>query len=113
MAVRYHRYSKGVLRTERWKAVRLQAKRRDGWKCVTCGSQGRLEVDHIIPVRTAPERAYDLTNLQTLCPACHARKTRIEVGMGAPNPKREAWGEAVAALLSATKRGKCTGVQDA
>ncbi|MFW5655477.1 MAG: HNH endonuclease signature motif containing protein [Roseicyclus sp.] len=47
-------------------------------------------MDHIAPLRDggAP---FDLGNLQTLCPACHARKTRIEVGMGQPNPAREAW----------------------
>lgn len=99
------RYSKGVQKTQRWKAVRLQAKRRDGWKCVTCGSVGRLEVDHIIPVRAAPERAYDLTNLQTLCSSCHSRKTRVEIGLGSePNPRRLAWGEAVSALMPAAKR---------
>lgn len=107
MAMRYDRHSKAVLRSERWKAVRLQAKRRDGWKCVTCGAAGRLEVDHIIPVRTAPERAFDLTNLQTLCVSCHSRKTRVEVGMGEVNPAREAWKEAVAALTAkpSSKRG--------
>jgi len=107
MAMKYDRHSKAVLRSERWKAVRLQAKRRDGWKCVACGVTGRLEVDHIIPVRAAPERAFDLTNLQTLCVSCHSRKTRVEVGMGEVNPAREAWKEAVAALTAkpSSKRG--------
>lgn len=109
MAVRYDRYSAAVCRTQRWKAVRLQVKRRDGFKCVKCGARGRLEVDHIRPVRTHPERSYELTNLQSLCPSCHSRKTRIEVGMGEPNPKREAWGKAVADLMPATRRGKHTG----
>ena len=100
---RYDRHSAAVIRSARWKGVRLEAKRRDGWKCVQCGEQGRLEVDHIIPVRTAPERAYDLTNLQTLCVPCHSRKTRIEVDMGAPNPAREAWKDAVKAMMPAAK----------
>ena len=30
-----------------------------------CGALGRLEVDHILPVRTHPELAFDLANLQT------------------------------------------------
>lgn len=113
MAVRYDRHSAAVLRSPRWKGVRLSAKRRDGFACVQCGARGRLEVDHVIPVRDAPDRAYDLTNLQTLCVACHSRKTRIEVGMGEENPAREAWKEAVKALMPAAKRGKHTGVHHA
>lgn len=99
MGVRKHGAS--IYRTERWKAVRHEAKRRDGWKCVQCGARGRLEVDHKIPVRINRELAFDLTNLQTLCIPCHSRKTRIEVGMGEPNPKRDAWRRAVAELTAA------------
>lgn len=88
---KYHRHSAKVTRSKRWKALRLEALRRDGWQCVKCGARGRLEVDHIAPVRTAPERAFDLTNLQCLCGACHARKTRLEIGLGRENPAREAW----------------------
>lgn len=110
MGMTHPRHSRSILRTERWKAVRLQAKRRDEWKCVSCGSVDRLEVDHIIPVRRAPERAFDLTNLQTLCTACHSRKTRIEVGMGEPNPAREAWKDAVRDMMPAKHN---TGVRNA
>ncbi|MTD99930.1 HNH endonuclease [Paracoccus sp. YIM 132242] len=113
MAMKWERHSAAVIRSARWKGVRLQAKRRDGWKCVQCSARGRLEVDHIKPVRTHPELSYDLTNLQTLCPSCHSRKTRIEVGMGERNPRREAWGEAVAAMMPAAKRGKHTGDRNA
>lgn len=88
---RWNRHSAAVIRTKRWKALRLEALRRDGWACVQCGAKGRLEVDHIKPVRTAPDRAFDLTNLQCLCPACHARKTRLEIGLGREDPERDAW----------------------
>lgn len=89
---RYDRHSAKVTGTKRWQAVRKQAKDRDGWKCVECGTRGvRLEVDHIKPVRHAPDLAYELTNLQTLCTPCHSRKTRIEIGLGKPNPEREKW----------------------
>ncbi|MGC9420268.1 MAG: HNH endonuclease [Rhodovulum sp.] len=91
MGVRWNRQSAAVIRTRRWKALRLEALRRDGWQCVQCGAKGRLEVDHIVPVRDAPERAFDLSNTQCLCPACHARKTRIEIGLGRIDPAREAW----------------------
>ena len=87
----YKRHSRRVTRTQRWKALRMQALDRDEWQCVQCGERRRLEVDHIEPVRTRPDLAFTLSNLQTLCGRCHSRKTRIEVGMGQPNPKRDAW----------------------
>ncbi len=90
--MRYQRHSAAVTRTRRWKAVRLQALRRDGWQCVKCGGRRRLEVDHIKPVRSHPELAFALDNLQTLDAACHSRKTRIEIGLGvAPDPRFEPW----------------------
>ncbi|MGO4833921.1 HNH endonuclease [Rhizobiaceae sp. 2RAB30] len=92
---RYERHSAAVLHSARWKAVRLLAKRRDGFQCVSCGASGDLEVDHIKPVRHAPELAYELSNLQCLCKPCHSRKTKIEVGFGEPDPKRQAWRDLV------------------
>ncbi|SNT37570.1 HNH endonuclease [Tropicimonas sediminicola] len=88
---KWDRPSRAVTRTQRWKALRMQALERDDWRCVRCGERRRLEVDHIEPVRTRPDLAFDLGNLQVLCGRCHARKTRIEVGLGQPNPAREAW----------------------
>ncbi len=87
----YKRHSARVTRTVRWKALRQEALRRDGWCCVRCPERRRLEVDHILPVKTHPELAYALSNLQCLCGSCHSRKTRIEIGLGRPDPKRDAW----------------------
>lgn len=67
------------------------AKTRDGWACVTCGAVGRLEVDHIKPIKTHPELAYDLANLQTLCVNCHAAKTRAEVFGEPEDPEKRKW----------------------
>ncbi|WLA36178.1 HNH endonuclease [Bradyrhizobium elkanii] len=75
----------------RWSALRLQAKRRDGFACVQCGAVHRLEVDHIKPARHAPQLAYDLTNLQTLCSRCHREKTAIETGIAPFDPRRLEW----------------------
>jgi 5-methylcytosine-specific restriction endonuclease McrA len=88
---KYVRHSRTVTRSKRWPALRLGAKRRDGFRCVECGARGRLEVDHVKPVRTHPELAFHLANLQSLCPTCHSRKTRIEVGLDPLNPARQAW----------------------
>ncbi|WMS43439.1 HNH endonuclease signature motif containing protein [Acuticoccus sp. MNP-M23] len=89
------RHSKHITRGARWAALRLQVLRRDGFKCRACGARARLEIDHIKPVRTDPQLAWDASNLQPLCPGCHTRKTNLEQGRSAPNPDRLAW----AALL--------------
>jgi 5-methylcytosine-specific restriction endonuclease McrA len=92
MGLKEHmRHSRKVTRGPRWKALRMQALDRDDWQCVQCGERRRLEIDHIEAVRTRPDLAYSLSNLQTLCGRCHARKTRIEIGLGRPDPAREAW----------------------
>ncbi|MGC9370306.1 MAG: HNH endonuclease [Paracoccaceae bacterium] len=71
---------------------------RDGFRCRSCGCGGRLEVDHIKPVRTHPELSYDPGNLQALCPSCHTRKTRIECGHPPPREDRQDWRQAVESL---------------
>lgn len=87
----YKRHSARVTRSSRWKALRMQALDRDGWQCVQCGARHRLEVDHIEPVRNRPDLSFALSNLQCLCGRCHARKTRIEIGLGRSDPARDAW----------------------
>jgi 5-methylcytosine-specific restriction endonuclease McrA len=91
----FRRHSAHITRSRGWPALRVAALRRDGFKCRACGSGGRLEIDHVEPVRTHPELAFDLANLQALCVACHSRKTRIECGFSPPSPDRLAWREAV------------------
>jgi 5-methylcytosine-specific restriction endonuclease McrA len=94
-----------VYRSPRWAALRLQAKRRDGWKCVKCPARGRLEVDHIKPVRTHPELSFDLANLQSLCPSCHSKKTRVEIGLApSDEPQRAAWRGLVRALAQPERK---------
>ena len=82
-----------VYRSQRWKALRLAAKRRDGWACVQCGARGaRLDVDHIKPICDAPELSFDLANLQTLCIGCHSQKTsREKTRRAETGPDRLAW----------------------
>jgi len=95
---RWKRYSAWVTRSRRWPALRQQALRRDGFQCVQCGARGRLEVDHIQPVRTHPGLAWVLDNLQCLCPHHHTAKTRIECGHAPMKPERAAWLTAVRSL---------------
>ena len=46
--------------------------RRDGGRCVSCGSAENLEFDHIIPV--AMGGASTTRNLQLLCGSCNGAK---------------------------------------
>ncbi|WP_422028869.1 HNH endonuclease [Roseovarius sp.] len=111
MGMKYQRHGTWVYRDRRWPALRLAAKRRDGFKCVKCGSRHRLEVDHIEPVRTKQELAFELINLQTLCGGCHTKKTRRELGFPELSPERRAWRD----LLRDTTRNPIEhiGVKDA
>jgi 5-methylcytosine-specific restriction enzyme A len=94
----HQRYSKRVTRTKRWKVLRMEILERDGFRCKSCKCGGRLEVDHIKPVRTHPELSFEPGNLQALCPSCHARKTRIECGHPPPREDRQDWRKAVASM---------------
>ncbi|AMS03558.1 HNH endonuclease [Gordonia phage Guacamole] len=62
-----------------WTAAREKAKRRDGRRCVKCGSTRALEVNHIVP---RVGRGYGFgchnhqSNLETLCHDCHLVVTK-------------------------------------
>lgn len=62
-----------------WVKVRNMALRRDGYLCQLCRKENRIVVaavvDHIVPVKVAPDRRLDLSNLQGLCTPHHQRKT--------------------------------------
>lgn len=99
----YHRHSRRVTSTKRWRVLRQIVLERDGWACVDCGqTRGRLEIDHVKPVRTRPDLAFDVANCATRCSPCHTRKTRIECGHPAPivTHDRKAWMRAVADLAT-------------
>lgn len=95
----YDRHSAAVIRSPRWKVVRLEAKRRDDFKCVKCGARGQLEVHHINRVKDAPDLAFELSNLMTLCKKHHSEITKQECGFGNEvSPDRAAWRDLVAML---------------
>jgi 5-methylcytosine-specific restriction endonuclease McrA len=106
MTKEHKRHSKHVTRGQRWKTMRMAILERDGFRCRECGARGRLEIDHIQPVRTHPELSFKPSNLQALCPACHTRKTRIECGHPLPDERRTEWQEAVSALEGRGKRNR-------
>jgi len=95
----YANHSARVCRSKRWPALRLAAKRRDGFKCVKCGVAAPLEVHHIKRVKDAPELAYELSNLMTLCKAHHSEITKLECGFGNEvSPARAAWRDLLATM---------------
>ncbi|WP_375160349.1 HNH endonuclease [Bradyrhizobium sp. RDT46] len=100
MGMNHGRAGYSIYRSARWQALRLEAKRRDDFRCTKCGGRGRLEVHHEIPVRQAPELAFDLGNLKTLCPSCHTKQTNAERGYQ-PGPAREAWADLLKGNLNA------------
>ena len=53
-------------------AVRAAVFGRDNHKCVYCGSENDLEIDHIVPLARGGEN--ELGNLQTLCKPCNTIK---------------------------------------
>jgi hypothetical protein len=47
--------------------------KRDGYKCLACGTTDKLSIDHIIPINKGGENR--ISNLQTLCRRCNSRKS--------------------------------------
>lgn len=54
------------------KAIQREVWRRDYGKCVECGSQERLEYDHIIPFSKGGSNT--VRNIQLLCEKCNRKK---------------------------------------
>ena len=52
--------------------VRAQVFRRDGGRCVACGGDADLQIDHVVPVRLGGGNSAG--NLQVLCGPCNRRK---------------------------------------
>jgi hypothetical protein len=63
------------------KYFRKIALERDKYTCRSCGFSEKeiMQVDHIKPKMLFPELRFNIENLQTLCPNCHARKTIKEL----------------------------------
>lgn len=61
-------HGRAALSTE----VKMQVWRRDGGRCVACGSNANLEYDHIIPVSMGGSST--MRNLQLLCMPCNRAK---------------------------------------
>lgn len=65
--------------------IRRAVLRRDKVRCVWCGSNGRLEIDHIIPWSAGGSD--DMDNLRTLCHDCNQKRSNF-AGEGDLEPPR-------------------------
>jgi 5-methylcytosine-specific restriction protein A len=71
-----------IYNSGRWKLLRSLF-RASHPLCAACLAEGKGpvpadEVDHVIPITQAPDRIWDLSNLQSLCSSHHSQKTRRE-----------------------------------
>ena len=66
-------YLGGSVCSPEWRERAREAKDRDNYRCVLCGSTENLETDHIIELSRGGSNDFD--NLQTLCNDCHEKKT--------------------------------------
>lgn len=67
---------------------------RDNYTCVMCGHREPwiMEVDHVKRKKDYPELANEVSNLVTLCPNCHRRKTNREMIEHGQNPFKQVRG---------------------
>jgi 5-methylcytosine-specific restriction endonuclease McrA len=54
------------------KTKRRLVYKRDGWKCLKCGTGKNLTIDHIVPLSLGGHNGR--SNLQTLCECCNFNK---------------------------------------
>jgi 5-methylcytosine-specific restriction endonuclease McrA len=60
--------------SKRWRSVRARILKLFGNKCMKCGSENHISVDHILPRSKYPHLELDVTNLQVLCRSCNSQK---------------------------------------
>jgi len=74
-----------------WRTLRLQALKRDAYRCTNCGESVRgwrkSRVDHIKPRKEHPDLALVLGNLRTLCVGCDAKRHNDKGGHNALVPR--------------------------
>jgi len=58
-----------------WKKLRFEVLKYYGAKCMLCGSEERICVDHIYPRKKFPHLEMSFDNLQVLCDSCNRGKS--------------------------------------
>lgn len=82
---------RSVYHSTRWRNLRKQVLLRDEYMCQECLKHNQYTIadvaDHIIELRDDISKAYDINNLQSLCHACHNKKTIEEKARRSKNIK--------------------------
>ena len=64
-------------KTTAWKKCREAVLARDNYLCQRCLRSGKLKpadvVHHIDPLKDNPDKAFDESNLESVCASCHNR----------------------------------------
>jgi len=61
-------------------------------RCLSCGSQENLQLDHIKPVSKYPELTFNPSNFQILCRKCNSKKSNTqEIDFRDNLKKKELW----------------------
>ena len=72
---RYKTNNDQFYHSKEWKILRAEALSRDGYLCQECKKKGIITpattVHHIKPLRIDEKKALQLSNLETVCAACH------------------------------------------
>lgn len=63
--------SHAKLSSRPWARLRRRVLQKDGYRCSVCGGVRQLEVHHIIPRHIAPDKKYQIENLQVICRSDH------------------------------------------
>jgi 5-methylcytosine-specific restriction endonuclease McrA len=80
-AVRTNAITRRWYYTVRWTRLRHHVLHEAAYTCAHCGHvQYDLDIDHIRPHHGDHTLFWDRRNLQALCPSCHTRKSRQEMG---------------------------------
>lgn len=66
------------LNTIQYKRFKELLLKRDNYKCVTCKSKEKLQIDHVKPWKLYAELRFDPSNAQILCAPCHYKKSSEE-----------------------------------
>lgn len=75
---------------------------RDGYKCVSCGSDKKLHIDHIFPV--ALGGTSDDSNLQVLCQSCNTSKGKKIIDKSLTNDGRIVESDSILLIPDSFKR---------
>lgn len=74
-AVKAKKKSDNFYKSWEWKKLRFEVLKYYGAKCMLCGAENRIVVDHIYPRKKFPHLEMEFSNMQVLCQDCNQGKS--------------------------------------